>query len=176
MTASIHRRVLLWAMGALLVGAAMLVGGSWWVLMHEMGEVFEDNLKQVALAVANYHRTARPKIRVVRVSDGRDMGVEIPIRNARRTAAILGRSRWMPDSKAIAFLSQNEDGVNGVFVQDFIPGRDTSASLRQLGGFDRERATESFGIAPDGQTLTVAGWEQLFSLFSIEGLPLKKES
>ena len=121
-------------------------------------------------------RTARPKIRVVRVSDGRDMGVEIPIRNARRTAAILGRSRWMPDSKAIAFLSQNEDGVNGVFVQDFIPGRDTSASLRQLGGFDRERATESFGIAPDGQTLTVAGWEQLFSLFSIEGLPLKKES
>jgi hypothetical protein len=57
MTASIHRRVLLWAMGALLVGATVLVGGSWWVLMHEMGEVFADNLKQVALAVANYHRT-----------------------------------------------------------------------------------------------------------------------
>jgi signal transduction histidine kinase len=56
-TASIHRRVLLWAMGALLLGAALLVGGSWWVLMHEMGEVFEDNLKQVALAVANYHHT-----------------------------------------------------------------------------------------------------------------------
>ena len=55
MTASIHRRVLLWAMGALLVGAALLVGGSWWVLAHEMGEVFEDNLKQVALAVANHH-------------------------------------------------------------------------------------------------------------------------
>jgi signal transduction histidine kinase len=44
-------------MGALLVGAGLLVGGSWWVLMREMGEVFEDNLKQVALAVANYHRT-----------------------------------------------------------------------------------------------------------------------
>ena len=57
MTTSIHRRVLLWAMGALLVGATLLVGGSWWVLMHEMGEVFEDNLKQVALAVANYHGT-----------------------------------------------------------------------------------------------------------------------
>ena len=121
-------------------------------------------------------RTARPKIRVVRASDGKDLGVEIPIRNVRRTAAILGRSRWMPDSKAIAFLSQNEEGVNGVYVQDFVPGRDTSATLRELGGFDRERATESFGIAPDGKTLTVAGWEQLFSLFSIEGLPLKKES
>ena len=57
MTVSIHRRVLLWAMGALLVGAMLLVGGSWWVLAHEMGEVFEDNLKQVALAVANHHGT-----------------------------------------------------------------------------------------------------------------------
>lgn len=63
MTASIHRRVLLWAMGALLAGAVLLVGGSWWVLVQEMGEVFEDNLKQVALAVASYHHTdgvARP--------------------------------------------------------------------------------------------------------------------
>lgn len=57
MTASIHRRVLQWAMGALLLGAALLVGGSWWVLNHEMSEVFEDNLKQVALAVANHHGT-----------------------------------------------------------------------------------------------------------------------
>ena len=42
MTVSIHRRVLLWAMGALVLGAALLVGGSWWVLAHEMGEEFED--------------------------------------------------------------------------------------------------------------------------------------
>jgi serine/threonine protein kinase/tricorn protease-like protein len=121
-------------------------------------------------------RTARASIHVARVSDGRDMGVAMPIRNIKRTAAILGRARWMPDSKAVAFLAQNEEGVNGVYVQDFVPGRDTSATLRQLGGFDLERATESFGIAPDGKTLTVAGWEQLFSLFSIDGLPLKKES
>jgi eukaryotic-like serine/threonine-protein kinase len=121
-------------------------------------------------------RTARASIRVARVSDGRDMGVTMPVRNLKRTFAILGRSRWMPDSKAVAFLSQNEEGINGVFVQDFVPGRNTAATRRELGGFDRERATESFGIAPDGKTMTVAGWEQLFSLFSIEGLPLKKES
>ncbi|MND08073.1 hypothetical protein D3C83_304620 [compost metagenome] len=58
-----------------------------------------------------------------------------------------------------------------MFLQDFVPGRDTSATLRPFGGFDRERATESFGISPDGRILTVAGWEQLFSLFSIEGVP-----
>jgi len=55
MTASIHRRVLMWALGALAVGACMLVGGSWWLLAQEMREVFEDNLKQVALAVAGHH-------------------------------------------------------------------------------------------------------------------------
>ena len=54
---SIHLRVLLWAMGALALGACLLVAGSWWLLAQEMGEVFEDNLKQVALAVANHHGT-----------------------------------------------------------------------------------------------------------------------
>ena len=58
MTASIHRRVLMWALGALALGACLLVGGSWWLLAHEMGEVFEDNLKQVALAVASHHGTS----------------------------------------------------------------------------------------------------------------------
>ena len=77
----------------------------------------------------------------------------------------------MPGGKAIAFLGQNEEGVNGVFVQDFVPGQDTAATSREFGGFDRERATESFGISPDGTILTVAGWEQLFSLFSVEGVP-----
>ena len=121
-------------------------------------------------------RTNNGNIRVARIADGRDMGFSIPTRGTRRTAAILGRSRWMPDGKSIAFLAQNAEGVNGVFVQDFVPGTDTVTTRRPLGGFDRERATESFGIAPDGKTLTVAGWEQLFSLFSIEGLPLKKEN
>ncbi|HYC90351.1 MAG TPA: protein kinase [Thermoanaerobaculia bacterium] len=120
--------------------------------------------------------TPNVNIRVARLSDGADMGFSIPVPRVRRTTAILGRTRWMPDGKAIAFLAQNEEGVNGVFVQDFVPGADTTKTRRPLGGFDRERATESFGIAPDGKTLTVAGWEQLFSLFSIEGLPLKKEN
>jgi Tol biopolymer transport system component len=120
-------------------------------------------------------RTPNANIRVARMSDGADMGFSISLRNVRRTAAILGRTRWTPDGKSIAFLGQNEEGVNGVFVQDFVPGVDTTSTRRPLGGFDRERATESFGIAPDGKTLTVAGWEQLFSLFSIEGLPLEKE-
>jgi Tol biopolymer transport system component len=86
--------------------------------------------------------------------------------------------RWMPDGKAIAYLAQDDGGVNGIFVQDFVPGVDTQKTRRPLGGFDRERATESFGISPDGKMLAIAGWEQLFSIMSVEGVPdvVRKES
>ncbi|HVR40538.1 MAG TPA: hypothetical protein VMU84_15690, partial [Thermoanaerobaculia bacterium] len=134
------------------------------------------------VAFINNGRALNAEIRVLRVSDGKDMGFSIPIVPTRRTGAILGRMRWMPNGKSIAFLAQNTDGINGVFVQDFVPNTDTTKSRKPLGGFDRERATESFGISPDGKTLTVAGWEQLFSIFSVEGIPevatkrTKKES
>ncbi len=55
---SIHRRVLGWVIGALVIGAACLIATTWWLLRHEMEEVFEDNLKQVALAVV-HHRGAQ---------------------------------------------------------------------------------------------------------------------
>ena len=42
---------------------------------------------------------------------------------------------------------------------------------RRLGGFDSEMATESFGISPDGEHLTVAAWEQLSILMMAEGVP-----
>ncbi len=54
-TASIHRHLLLWVLGALGIGAAMMISATYVVLADEMGEVFEDNLKQVALAVATHH-------------------------------------------------------------------------------------------------------------------------
>ena len=72
-----------------------------------------------------------------------------------------GRTRWTPDGKAIAYIGQNESGHFGVFVQDFLPGRDTTGTRRPLAGFDAETATESFAISRDGKWLTTAGWEQL---------------
>jgi hypothetical protein len=58
-----------------------------------------------------------------------------------------------------------------VFRQYFIADQDTSATRRKLAAFDPERATESFGISRDGRTIAVAGWEQLFSLMAIDGVP-----
>jgi signal transduction histidine kinase len=52
-SASIRRNVLVWALGAMTAGAALLLAGFWWLLAHEMDAMFEDNLRQVALAVAS---------------------------------------------------------------------------------------------------------------------------
>ena len=116
-------------------------------------------------------RTTRATVRVVRIADGAMTRCIIPVPAPPHTTAILGRMRWMPDGKSIAFLYVDEHGVNGVFQQDFVADQDTSASRRKLAAFDPERATESFGISRDGKTIAVAGWEQLFSLMAIDGVP-----
>ena len=56
-TDSIRRQMLTWVLGALTIAATLLLGATWWLMRHEMAEVFEDNLKQVALAVV-HHRSA----------------------------------------------------------------------------------------------------------------------
>jgi len=49
---SLERRLLVWILGALSLGALLLVLVSYLVTLDEMGEAFDDNLRQVALAVA----------------------------------------------------------------------------------------------------------------------------
>jgi Tol biopolymer transport system component len=91
-------------------------------------------------------------------------------RKVKETIAILGRGRWMPDGKSLVFLGQNESGVHGLYVQDFIPGQNTTKT-RQLGPFDPGSFVESFGISPDGQHITIATWKQFFSILVTEDLP-----
>ena len=110
-------------------------------------------------------------VRVVSLPDGAPVPFEIRISRPKDTVVTLGRLRWMPDGRAIAFIGQDENGVTGVFVQDFVPGKDTSATLRKLGGFDPEAPTESFAISPDGSRMVVTRWEQLFGIMMAEGLP-----
>jgi Tol biopolymer transport system component len=110
-------------------------------------------------------------LKVVRLEDGAAEPFEIAVDAKRRTTVTLGRARWMPDGKAIAFVGQDETGASGVYVQDFAPGQDTTPSRRKLAGFDPDVAAESFGLSPDGARLVVAGWVQLFSLMEAERLP-----
>jgi len=111
------------------------------------------------------------RIKVVRVEDGELEPFEILVDAERPTTVGLGRARWMPDGRAIAFVGQDKDGATGVFAQDFVPGRDTRESRRPLAGFDLDVAAESFGLSADGSRLVIAGWVQLFSLMEAEGVP-----
>lgn len=101
-------------------------------------------------------------LRVVRLADG----VVEPFRVQR-----AGRCRWMPDGRAIAFTGIDEKGVQGVFVQDFVPGQDTRKTRRRLGGFDPDLQTESFGISPDGSRMTFASSELISSLMVADRVP-----
>ena len=78
------------------------------------------------------------------------------------------RSRWMLGGRAIAFLRQHE---RGVFVQDFVPGRDTTRTRRKLPGSEVDMTIGSFGISPDGSRMTIAYVEEQHSLMTAEQVP-----
>ena len=116
-------------------------------------------------------RSALVSIKFVEVESGAPVPFEIQVQTVKETIVILGRVRWMPDRKSLVFLGQNEAGVNGVYIQDFVPGKDTTNTRRELVGFDPENSAESFGISPDGRSITIAAWEQFFSIMVTEDLP-----
>jgi Tol biopolymer transport system component len=111
-------------------------------------------------------------LRVFRLSDGAPTTFRVGLEIRRGfSATSVGRPRWMPDGRSIVFVGQNDQGVYGLYVQDFDPDRDTARTRRALGGFDSDLSTESFGISPDGSRLTLAGWEQLRTLVMAEHVP-----
>ena len=112
-------------------------------------------------------------LRVLRVADGAPTGFVAPLPPAspRRTIDV-GRSRWFPDGRSIAFIGAGPGGTTcGIFVQRFHPETDTTASRRWLFPLDPEYAAESFAISRDGSHVTVAYLDQLFSLMIAENVP-----
>ena len=57
---SIHQRAPVRALAALMAGAILLVGVTWWLLLRQLDAIFEANLQQVALAVADHYRAGGP--------------------------------------------------------------------------------------------------------------------
>ncbi|HEY6929737.1 MAG TPA: protein kinase [Thermoanaerobaculia bacterium] len=117
-------------------------------------------------------RTDLTAVRVARVSDGSPAPFETHLQvGSGFSANSVGRSRWMPDGRHLVFVGQDEKGNYGLYVQDFVPGQDSSKSRRRLVGFEAGASTESFGISPDGSRITVAAWEQVFSLMVADRVP-----
>jgi len=113
--------------------------------------------------------------RVIRVADIDTgallpFGIEVTWPPGASLQILYGRARWTPDGKRIAFIGANAEGRSGVFVQDFVPGRDTSASRRVVAGFARDVLTESLGMSPDGKSLVVSTLQEYASLTLAEGL------
>ncbi len=134
-----------------------------------MSEVSPDG--RYAAYVSNAFGLDRLAIRVVRTLDGRDVPFEImvPVRN--RLRGRLGRSRWLPGGRAVAYVGQDNEGRDGIYQQDFIPGQDTTHTRKDLAGFDADNASESFAISPDGTHMILAQWEQISGLVLAERLP-----
>ena len=110
-------------------------------------------------------------LHVVRIEDGVDTIFSVLPETRRKTGVSPGRARWTPDGKRILFAAQDEKGLDGVFIQDFIPGKDTQATRRPLAGFDPDWIAESLGISPDGKRLVLSESERVFSLMIAEGVP-----
>jgi len=109
---------------------------------------------------------------VIRLQDGSpaEFEVQCVTTSTAAGAVAMGRARWLPDGSAIAFLCE-QDGQTGIFVQDFVPGRDTRATRRRIGESPQDRIPESFGFSPDGRHLVVAQLELRQAIALAEKLP-----
>ena len=88
-----------------------------------------------------------------------------------RLAITNGRPRWMPDGESFIFVGTDEQGRNGVYQQDFVPGKDTLETRRAVAGFSAENDVESVGVSPDGTRLMISVMENLSSIKIAEGVP-----
>jgi eukaryotic-like serine/threonine-protein kinase len=121
---------------------------------------------------ATYLTTVRTgsTLHAIRVEDGTDMTFTFFPEARRKSSVFPGRVRWTPDGKRIIFTGQDEKGLDGVFIQDFTPGKDTTSTRRPLAGFDPDWITESLGLSPDGKRLVLSESERVFSLMIAEGV------
>jgi serine/threonine protein kinase len=125
-----------------------------------------------ALFVINELSSLRNDVNVIEVDTGRLVDFEITIEYQPGSPnTTYGRGRWMPDGSAIAFIGIDDAGQPTVWIQDFVPGADTSASRRQPLGMERAGLVESFEVSPDGRRFVLSTVRTIRVLKQAEGLP-----
>jgi Tol biopolymer transport system component len=110
-----------------------------------------------------YHRpeagVGSSTVEILRVSDG----VVFPLVRGLQ-GFDPGRARWFGNTHTVVYSADDNQGRTGIFMQQFIPGRDTSASRRALAGFDRETTLGTYAISPDGTRAVLSILEPASSL------------
>ena len=143
-------------------GAEQLVQGA-----AQLPEVSPDGIHATYMITT----PTAASLHVIRIDDGKDEILAVRPVPRRKTSIFPCRSRWTPDGKQVLFTGQDEQGLDGVFIQDFTPGKDTTSTRRPLAGFDPDWITESLGLSPDGKRLVLSQAERTFSLMIAEGVP-----
>jgi hypothetical protein len=115
---------------------------------------------------------------VVRLADRvhEPFRVAVPFRNLPISGGLssipvaLGRARWRPDGRAIAYVGLDGEGGVGIFEQGFTPG-EPAGERRALVLSEGELTTESHGFSPDGSRLLVSFIERTPNLVVAESVP-----
>ena len=117
-----------------------------------------------------WERAASAAIRVAQVESGRVLPFEIAVGAERVSSPGVGRARWWPDGRSIAFLALNERREKAVFRQDFEPGRDTAPTRRLVLSLEPGNEVETIAVSPDRTRLAVDGVETVSSLSLATGV------
>ncbi|MEE8367357.1 MAG: hypothetical protein V3S30_03485, partial [Thermoanaerobaculia bacterium] len=127
--------------------------------------VFTRQVAQSAAVIRN------ASVEVISAVDGKKIPFQIDCKGIAATGfnVAMGRSRWMPDGRGIAFVCS--DPVAGIFRQDFRPGADTRESRSLLASGDGTNVPESFGISWDGTRITVSEVGILRRIEAVSNLP-----
>jgi len=113
----------------------------------------------------------RNTVRFLAVESGEIVASKIDVHYTLGAPAILwGRTRWAPDGRSIYFVGENEQGLSGIYEQQFAPDRDMTATRRPVGGFSPEYVTESFGVSPDGSHLALSTGQESSAILVAEGV------
>ena len=147
-------------------GATKLVSG-----ITEFPEVSPDGKFVAYILYKQSVQDPISYIQVVEIETGKRIPFEVKTGSRTAPSSSPRRCRWMPDGKALAYIDSNNTGQFGVYVQDFIPGQDTFAKRRAVAGFDPDKFTDSFGISPDGASITLAEMEILSGLMRVKNVP-----
>jgi hypothetical protein len=105
-------------------------------------------------------------IRAVRLEDGAAVPFELEVPGADGNEL---RHRFMPDGRALLRLLDEGDGLFGLALQDFVPGR-AAGSSRAVAGFKTDSPIESFGVSPDGTRATVSEFQSSTGLLLAVGV------
>jgi eukaryotic-like serine/threonine-protein kinase len=112
----------------------------------------------------------RAALRVARVSDGALLPLAIDLPAWVPAGDVdVGRCRWLPDGRSIAFVGRDEFGSYGIYSQG-VSGT-AATTRRRLLALEPGLAAESLGISPDGKHLTVAYLDLSSNLMLAEHVP-----